>query len=665
MIVNIFFIGIIIQMAFAIIPLFIKNQKTCSAVSHFGAMAGIIISFSATSAMLLFKPPALVDIYSHAYWGMFNFRFDSLSLFFMILIQLLSIPVLIYSYAYQKPYIATGKSIKLSVSSFILLIASLQLLVVANHAVLFLIFWELMALLSYLNMIFEHEKPEVQKGSFIYFIATHAATFFLFAFFLILHSVTGSYNFSDYHIISDGSALYYTLFVLGFIGFAIKAGFMPFHFWLPRAHPIAPTYLSAYLSGVIIKLGIYGIFRVFEFLNPTDPFLGWAVLVISMFSTIFGVWYALAQRDIKTLLAYSSIENIGIIGIGLGVGLLGLASANQSVIILGFGGALFHTFNHAIFKTQLFIGAGIIYQHTHTRDIERMGGIIHSAKWLALLFLVGSVAISGIPPLNGFVSEFIIYNSFFKTAGNFGNYYPFFMLLMTVGLALAGGLAVAAFTKVNSIMFLGTPREEQKKLFNISKAEYISIGIPALMCVIIGIFPQTVISFIINILQGMPLVASYGRDYSMIARIFPDLMPLTKIFISLFLFAPVIYMLKKFICHGKTRISKAWGCGYQHLTPRMQYTASSYADELNAIPAHILLIKKEATVIEHIFPAKAGFSSSTGDYAEDKIVRPVYERIISFINGVNFLSRNDVRIYIAFILGTIVLYLALAFIWKY
>lgn len=658
-----FFYGILIQFISAVLPLPLTGEKKYSAVSHTGVLAGSIISAAGTILQLIYQPSVIIQFSSNPYWGMLNFRFDSLSIFFLLIIQLLSIPVIIYSYSYQKPYINAGKKAKFFILSFHLLLVSLQMLTVANHAVLFLIFWEMMALLSYINMVFESEKTEVQKGSFIYFVATHVATFFLYVFFLMLHSQTGSWNFSDFHISGAATAQYYILFALGFIGFGIKAGFMPFHFWLPKAHPIAPTYLSAFLSGVIIKLGIYGIFRVFEFLRPQDPVLGWIVLSVSLISAIFGVWYALAQHDIKTLLAYHSIENIGIIGIGMGIGLLGMAYSNQAVVILGFAGALFHTLNHAIFKSQLFIGSGIIYQNLHTRNIEKMGGIIHLAPWLSIFFLIGSVAISGIPPLNGFISEFIIYNSFFKTAANFGNYYTIFMLIMTVGLALVGGLAVACFTKVNSIMFLGSSRSE-KKPFNISFAEYFSIGSLALACIIIGVFPQPVLNLIISILQGMPLVSSYGNNYYAIVNSLPGLMPVSIIFISLVLFISVTFLLKKVLVR-KSRVSKAWGCGYQHLTPRMQYTASSYADELNLIPANILMVKKESAVPEEIFPAAGHFHSHSSDLAEEVVVRPVYSKIVNFISKVEFLSKNDIRLYIAFILIALAAYLAIAFFWKF
>ncbi|MCU7499379.1 MAG: hypothetical protein HF309_08970 [Ignavibacteria bacterium] len=666
MILNLFAIGLIIQLLGALVPLFIKGDKKFSALSHFTALAGVGVSFIGTLGMMIFQNAGIVGIFESPAWGVISLRFDMLALFFTAIVQLLSIPVLVYSFSYQKPYIEEGKSIRLPVFSFITLTISLQVLTIANHAILFLIFWELMAVLSYINMIFENEKPEVQKGSFVYFVATHAATFILYVFFLILHARTGSWNFSDFHLTNDGTALYYVLFALGFIGFGIKAGFMPFHFWLPKAHPVAPTYLSAFLSGVIIKLGIYGIFRVVEFLTPSDPWIGWAVLLISLISAIFGVWYALAQHDVKTLLAYHSIENIGIIGMGLGLGILGMSYGSQTVAVLGFAGALLHTLNHAIFKSQLFMGSGIIYQNLHTRNIEKMGGIVHYAPWLTAFFLIGSVAISGIPPLNGFISEFIIYNGLFQS-GNLAPNYTIFMLIVVVGLALVGGLAVACFTKVNSIMFLGSKRTDFKK-FNVSKAEYFSIGFPALLCIAIGLYPMPALRVVSGVIEGLGLkgfsLAHYGASFNML----PDFLPLTMIFVLLFALIGIFYGIKKFRSSRASgiRVSKAWGCAYDGLTARMQYTASSYADELNSIPANILLIKEHALVPQDIFPVRgAHFESHSEDYTEKKLVMPVYTRIIETFKKAGILNRHDIRVYIAYMLVALIAYCVIGFLWKY
>ncbi|MBK7377679.1 MAG: hypothetical protein IPJ03_01525 [Ignavibacteriales bacterium] len=516
--------------------------------------------------------------------------------YFLFIIQLVAIPTTIYNFSYLQHYIEEKKSIKSFVTFYIILLISTQFIVIANQSILFLVSWEVMSMAGFLAMLLEKEKEEVQKGSFYYFAASHVLIFILYIMFFLLHQQTGSWFFSDYHLSFSTGIVVPIIFLLSFIGFGIKAGFMPFHFWLPQAHPIAPTVLSAFLSGVIIKMGIYGILRTYLFIKPVPEWAGWFILIVSIISAIFGVWYALAQHDIKRLLAYHSVENIGIIGIGIGIGFIGSANNLPAVEVLGFGGALLHTLNHAIFKSLLFIGSGVVYQNLGTRNIELMGGIVHRAKYIALLFLIGSVAISGVPPFNGFISEFIIYTGFFKTANELKNYYPILMLMFVVGLAFVGGLAVACFTKVNSIMFLGSERKEVKH-FHTSVYDYISLGIFALLCVVIGFYPQPFVGIVNKV-----IVSDFVSSHPSSALVNIDWLYFTLIFLFITLGIFFLYLLKvKLEKKFGRRTSDAWGCGYENLNPRMQYTASSFADELNEIPKSILVYHKKLKYLKRIF----------------------------------------------------------------
>lgn len=460
-IMDLLFYALTIQIFSIIAIAILQDNRKASIAAHLLLITGLILGFAVSFSTLVFSN---LSSQSFSAFGIPNelFRFDALGLFFLCIVQLVAIPTTIYSYSYLKHYLDEGKSIRSNLVFYAILLISTQMVVIANHAVLFLVCWEMMSTSAYLGMVFEKEKREVQKGAFYYLVISHVVVFLLYIFFFLLHHQTNSWLFSDFHISPESGNLFIALYILSLIAFGMKAGFMPFHFWLPRAHPIAPTVFSAFLSGIIIKSGIYGILRTFQFLNPTPEWLGWLVLVVSMISAIFGVWYALAQHDIKKLLAYHSVENIGIIGIGIGIGFIGSAYQSIPIQMLGFGGALLHTLNHAIFKSLLFIGSGVIYKNLGTRNIELMGGIVHRGKYFVMLFLIGSIAISGIPPFNGFISEFIIYNGFFTTAKELKNYYPLLMLISAVGLAFVGGLAVACFTKINSIMFLGSERKEVK-----------------------------------------------------------------------------------------------------------------------------------------------------------------------------------------------------------
>lgn len=638
------------------IPFFTKYKKAF-ALFHLVLLSGLIAGLVASVSSLIdpsirFLVPAIIHI-PHIF-----FRFDPLGLFFLCIIQLIAVPITIYNYSYFTHYIEKGKSVKSAMTFYLFLLLSTQILVTANHSILFLICWELMSTSAYLCMIFEMEKKEVQIGSFYYLIISHVAMFLLFVFFILLHHHAGSWLFSDFRISTDSGALFFILYFLSLTAFGLKAGFMPFHFWLPQAHPIAPSVLSAFLSGVIIKMGIYGILRTFQFLNPVPAWLGWFFLCISLISAVFGVWYALAQHDIKKLLAYHSVENIGIIGIGISLGFIGNAYHSVAIQILGFGGALLHTLNHAIFKSLLFIGSGIVCQNLNTRNIEEMGGIVHQKKFLVLLFLIGSVAISGIPPLNGFVSEFIIFKGFFTTARELGNLYPLFMLIATVGLAFVGGLAVACFTKINSIMFLGSPRKE-KKIFSVSMYDYTSLAILASLCIFIGVYPKPLITILSNIIFDGFIPTGYSSELMDIHWLL-----LSIIFASLLTGIILFYIIKKKIQnkYGR-RISSAWGCGYDAVTPRMQYTASSFADELNGIAKTVLLYKKTITSENINKTRKETFSSHSDDFVDNRVILVSFSKIRGFFAKSDFLNFSDIRYYIAFILIIITFYSLLAFLW--
>ncbi len=640
--------GFIIQLLSAGLSVALKIQRRQSALVHGMFAAGLLVSVCGTAWMLLGHAPdiSLPDFISA----------DPLSLFFLFVIQLVSLPIVIYSYSYTLPYLENRQSVKPFLIFFLNGVFFTQTVVIVQHAVLFLVCWEFMALTSYLAMVFEKEKPEVQKGSWMYLVMTHISVLFLYVFFLSLYAATGSWLFTDYLREPLAYSGYHYLLIIGFIGFGIKAGFMPFHFWLPQAHPVAPTVLSAFLSGIIIKLGIYGILRMLFMIPPAGAAAGWIILGISMFSAIFGVWYALAQHDLKKLLAYHSIENIGIIGIGIGMTALGMAHHQPSLTALGMAGALLHTLNHAVFKTLLFIGSGVIYQKCHTRDIEKLGGIVHAAPVFVMLFVIGSVAISGLPPLNGFISEFIIYLSFFETAAVIPSFYPLFMLIMTVGLAFVGGLAVICFTKINSVMFLGLPRTERPALSG-DRFVYAAMGFLAFMCVFIGLYPESVMALIRSVLavNDWSIPPDYGDIFS----------SMRWVFLSVVLFMAGAVFMRYFLLKIRPgRVSKAWACGYRRLNPRMQYTASSYADEMNSLAARFLLYRKNEDTPKRLFPEPSRLESHTGDFGEDTLARPLYKVITRIILSLEWLNRTDIRYYVACILIILVVYTWIAFLWN-
>ena len=648
---GLFTIGCSILFAGALIALFVRPLQRALTLYAVFLVIGLLFNFAFALIQLL-TLPSIVPMFSFSPAFSALFRADGLALFFLLVITTAAIPTVIASHSYLQHYLHKETAVRAFCVSFAVLFLATQLLVLASHAIAFLIFWELMTLTAYLGMLLDKEKSEVQYGSLIYFITTHIATFFLYIFFFILHSQSGSWSFSSFHIAPASGFIFYVVCLFGLMGFGIKAGFMPFHFWLPMAHPIAPTMLSAFLSGVILKTGIYGIFRLIEFCSPLPAWMGLAIIAIGIFSAIFGIWNALAQSDIKRMLAYSSIENVGIIGIGIGLGVIGVAYSVQSLVWLGFGGALFHTFNHAIFKGLLFLSSGVIYRNFHTRRIDLMGGIVHRAPWFAGLFLIGSVAICGIPPLNGFMSEFLIYKGFLESASVLGKYFPLFMLLMSVGLAFVGGLALSAFTKVNGVMFLGSARSDHTA-FSVTAAEYTALGILAFFCILFGVFPQSLLAIISSVI-AFNHWGIHIQPYAMFAQW--DVMSL--VFLSVLVTVIILIGWKKL--SSQQRVSRAWGCGYSLPTPRMQYSGTSFSDEMVTIAGTALNVEKEIRLPMYSFPQPGAFRTTVHDFVLHKIISPIAKALYWTTDRFTWLQAGKIQVYISFSIAVLLLYLMLA-----
>jgi len=366
---------------------------------------------------------------------------DPLSGFFLIPVFLVGGMAALYGASYLKGQEAPDQG-GASWFHYNLLVASMVTVLMARNAVVFLIAWETMALASFLLVTLENRRAEVRSAGWIYMVATHLGTAFLLALFAFLGQKVGSLDFTT--LGRTGSMLPSTgvsvAFVLAVVGFGAKAGFLPLHVWLPEAHPAAPSHVSALMSGVMIKTGIYGLLRSLTWLGTPPSWWGWLLVGIGFTSGILGVLFALAQHDLKRLLAYHSVENIGIIALGVGLGLVGQSAGSAALAALGFGGALLHVLNHALFKGLLFLGAGAVLHATGTRNMDHLGGLIRRMPWTATTFLVGAVAICGLPPLNGFVSEFLIYLGAIRGVTDGGPAVVVVSLGVIVGLALIGGL---------------------------------------------------------------------------------------------------------------------------------------------------------------------------------------------------------------------------------
>jgi len=556
---------------------------------------------------------------------------DKLSAFFIAVVNITVFTGFLYARGYLKPYYESGNSIRFSIHylSYLWLYLSMILVVMIRDGVPFLIVWEIMALSSFLLVTFEAEDTAIMKTGISYLIQMHAGMFFILIAFLLVERATGDMSF-------DALGTYFSnhknlgLFILFFTGFGIKAGFIPVHTWLPQAHPAAPSHVSGVMSGVMIKMGIYGILRVVMSLKENLLLIGVIILVVSLITGILGIMMALVQKDLKRLLAYSSIENIGIIGIGIGLGTIGMSTGNKMLSLMGFGGGILHLLNHSLFKSLLFFNAGSVYQAAHTRNMEHLGGLMKKMPFTTVLFLTGALAICGLPPFNGFISEYLIYMGMFKSLSA-ANLYQSVLILGTItGLSLIGGLAIFCFTRAFGIVFLGTPRTEKA-----ANAKEVSKDM---------IYPQLIgIAFILIIGLASPLVVRPVFDIvsdtfgitGMQTLAFPSLSNLTRISIlcGVFIFIVAALLLwRHFYLKTKPQAyGPTWGCGYTAASPKLQYTATSFAYNYNHLAKPVLQTEKNMREIaeDEIFPDRRAFETKSDDIFKKILI----DRPVDFISG--------------------------------
>lgn len=586
-------------------------------------------------------------------YATFFLKLDPLSAFFLLPIFILSALAAVYGKEYMTAY-RKEKWLGAFWFFYNLLVISMVMVCLAHNAILFLISWEVMALSSFFLVAFEYEKEDVRRASWIYMIASYLGTACLLPMFLILGSGTNVFDFDMFSKILSPH-LAGICFILALIGFGTKAGIMPFHVWLPVAHPAAPSPVSAIMSGVMIKTGIYGLVRTLTFLGTPPMWWGWLLIIIGIASGVFGVLYALAQHDLKRLLAYHSVENIGIIIIGLGVGVVGWSANMPLVAALGFAGGLLHVVNHALFKGLLFLGAGSVLHGVHTLELDRLGGLLKKMPYTGISFLVGAVAISGLPPLNGFVSEFVIYIASFQGAMKMDVYPAMFLLGVIAGLALIGGLAAACFTKAFGIVFLGEPRtSDAANGHESSRWMTIPMMFLAAACAAIGLLGPL-------IMQAMSPVIGTVLGDSRIAGIHTAanyLLYVTAGCAVFIILLAAIAGLRSYLLSGRSvGTSVTWDCGYAAPTARMQYTASSFAQPVMELFQFFLRTKKHIAIPDTYFPSSANFESHTPDIGREHLYKPVFTGIKKFFGQMKIVQEGHIHIYVLYIVVTLLILL--------
>ena len=603
----------------------------------------------------------------------FTIRVDPLSAFFLLIVSLIGFALSTYSLGYAKGFFGR-KNVGVLGSFFNALLLATTLVFLSDNAFFFLIAWEIMALTAYCLVSFEHEQEETRNAGVLYFVMSHIGTGCLILGFLLLFQASSGYGFAGFHalgeVMSPGKRN--AAFLLFLVGFGVKAGIVPLHIWLPAAHPVAPSNVSALMSGVIIKTGIYGMTRVFfDFLGPPPNWWGVTVLTIGTVSAVLGVLYALMEHDLKRLLAYHSIENIGIILMGLGAALMFQHSGHPVLASLALIAGLYHTINHASFKALLFLGAGAVLHATHTRNMEEMGGLAKRMRWTALFFLVGAVAISALPPLNGFVSEWLTYQSLLQGFGTTSSLVRLMFPLSGAMLALTGALAAACFVKAFGITFLAQPRSDQARhARETSFTMLLGQGILTGACVFLGLFPTLFLKLLDPITQQLTgqqlsaqLSVSNGLVLSGVAAQSGTVSTLGIILMLLCLLSVPLVLWLVFARRAMTRIGPTWACGQPGLTPQMEYTATGFSKPIRMIFKTLFRPRREVQREYDLSPYYATtirFESHVEEIFQTRIYRPLNRLVLRLSRRLRALQAGSLQAYLIYIFITLLLLLLFA-----
>ncbi len=599
-------------------------------------------------------------------------QLDGLGAFFLIVIGLVGAAAGLYGFGYTATY--EGRySLRLMGAMLNGLLLSLNLQVLADNALTFLLTWETMSLAAYWLVLTEHDQPGTIRAGGWYIGMTHAGFAALVAVFLLL---SGGELTTSFAAMRAGAAsltppVRDAAFLLALLGFGSKAGIIPLHVWLPLAHPVAPSHVSALMSGVVIKMGIYGLVRVaLDLLGGGPVWWGGLVLGLGAVSALLGVLYALMEHDLKRLLAYHSVENIGIILIGFGAGLIFHSYGLTALAALGFVGGLYHTLNHATFKGLLFLGAGSVLHATHTRNMEELGGLIKRMPWTAIFFLIGSAAISALPPLNGFASEWLVFQALLS---GFNLPVPEVALLMPLAvgmLALTSGLAAACFVKAFGITFLAIPRsQEAEHAHEAPLSMRLGMAILALACVGLGLAPFVVVPALGRVLAGLGGLPDTQPAFALNLAVqaptgFGQMSPLLVAVGLLVILTFVPLLMGVLRVNRRLRVSDTWGCGRIGQTPRMEYTATAFAEPLRRVFAELYRPTKELTI--DFLPESKYFVQSI-EYKSE--ITPLFDRLLydPFLRLVRFtaqqvrrLQAGSLHLYLVYVTVVLVILLLVA-----
>lgn len=590
---------------------------------------------------------------------------DRLSAFFLLIIAAGVLPSTLYAIGYTRHYTDFQAPMGLALN---VLIPAMMLVVLSRNVLTFLVSWEAMSLASYFLVMTDSEHTDTRSAGWIYFVMTHAGFACLLIAFLLLSTAAKSMSFSDWLIASPVIDVQTrsVAFALLAIGFGSKAGLIPFHIWLPRAHPAAPSHVSAIMSGVMIKLGIYGLIRTaFGWLGAGPAWWGILVLLVAAVSCVLGVLYALVEHDLKRLLAYHSVENIGIITLGIGAAMLFQVFGVPGLSGLALAAALYHTINHTVFKSLLFMGAGSVLHATQTRNMEEMGGLIRRMPQTAAFFLVGSAAISALPPFNGFVSEWLTFQSLLLSFQIHVQSVNLVFTIAVAALALTSGLAAACFVKAFGIAFLALPRS--KRAENAREVDWTMLapmGFLAVACLALGVAPVLVLrslSSTVDEFIGVRPDLTFNWNGVAAASAFATISPLWVALILVLLILAVFAGLRAFGANFGRRYYETWGCGRALQTAEFEYTASSFANPFKRVFAFLYRPIEETEIEAHpesrFFVRTITYRHETRSIIEDSIYAPIVAAVQRITAKAHTVQSGNVHSYLLYILVALLMLL--------
>jgi hydrogenase-4 component B len=633
-------------------------------LAHLGTAAGALAGLSLALGALAGGGGALV-LGTLTPFARVALRLDPLAGFFLLLISLAVLAVAVYAIGYARG--ATGGAAAVLGAGLPLFCLAMSLVPLADDAFVFLVLWETMSLASYFLVVERHEEAGVRSAGFFYLVMTHFGTAFILVAFLLLAGTAGAFHFDAFRAAAPAlpPLVRDLVFLLALAGFGTKAGLAPLHVWLPRAHPVAPSHVSALMSGVMIKTGFYGLLRVgWEIIGPGPAWWGVVLLVAGAASAVLGVLYAYVEGDLKRLLAFSTIENAGLIALGLGVALVGRGQALPALAAVGLLAALLHALNHALFKSLLFLAAGAVLHGAGTRNLEQLGGLMRRMPATGALLLVGLLAMAALPPLNGFVSEWALLQGLLGLALAAPGWPAVLAALAAAAVALTGALALATGVKALGIGFLGMPRSAHAAHAHEAPAVMLApMAALALLCAALGLWPSLATGATGAVSDALGIAPPAAMDPLRLAPAGSAISPLA-IGLGLLVVAPLPWLLLRLLAGpAGRRVGEPWVCGIA-LSPRMQYTSAAFAKPIRLIFRAII---QPVRTVATTYRAPGSYFLQTMSYRGD--TRPIVERylyatvhqgVIALARATRIIQNGSTRIYLTYIFVTLVVLLLLA-----